>query len=66
MYLADAVMLSKTSPTSTIHLTLNSIPHATATQLAVCGVRFYQDVARELVLLNGRETVGFGVVGVNE
>ncbi|QDO94431.1 hypothetical protein FNB79_10805 [Formosa sediminum] len=63
MYLADAVMLSKTSHTSTIHLTPNSIPHATATQLAICGVRFYQDVAGELVLLNGRETVGFGVVG---
>ncbi|WP_299781727.1 hypothetical protein [uncultured Formosa sp.] len=64
LHLADAVVLSKSFSNTRIRLTPTTFPNGTGTVLAVCGVRYYQEVGGVKYLLNSKDSVGFGVVGV--
>ncbi|WP_434036329.1 hypothetical protein [Formosa sp. 4Alg 33] len=64
LHLADAVPVSKTFSDPLISMTPNTVPSGSGTLLAVCGVRYYQEVAGVLYELNRSEAVGIEVVGV--
>ena len=64
LHLADAVVLSKTFSDTSIHMTPTTFPNGSGTVLAVCGVRYYQEVGGVKYLLNSKNSVGFEVVGV--
>ncbi|MHA7943841.1 hypothetical protein ACJOV8_012270 [Formosa sp. 3Alg 14/1] len=65
LHLADAVPISKTFSDPLISMTPNTIPSGAGTLLAVCGVRYYQEVAGVFYELNRPEAVGIGVIGVD-
>ncbi|WP_417238100.1 hypothetical protein [Bizionia sp.] len=65
LHLATPLVLAKDFTGTSLSLTPNSVPSGLGLQLAVLGVRYYQEVDGLMYLLHATNGVGIGVLGVN-
>jgi len=64
LYKSDAFFMNSDFTDTTFTLDLTEAPTAAGVQIAVLGLRFYQEVEGELYVFNGERTVGLEVLGV--
>ncbi|MEO5790235.1 hypothetical protein, partial [Gelidibacter sp.] len=64
LHMADPQMLPKDFADTTLSMTPRSFPTGLGIQLAVLGIRYYQEVDGVMYLLHAQNGVGIEVVGV--
>ncbi|REE25708.1 hypothetical protein DFQ09_102299 [Winogradskyella pacifica] len=62
LHLAPALVLDRSYAGSTVTLEPDTLPNGLGTALCVLGVRFYQEVAGALYVLNAKDSVGITVL----
>lgn len=66
LHLASRLVLAKNDINTSLSLTPTSLPTGLGVQLAVLGIRYYQEIDGVMYLLNAQDGVGIGVVGIGD
>ncbi|TYB79749.1 hypothetical protein [Bizionia myxarmorum] len=64
MHLAAPMVLAKNDPRTSLNLTPTSLPSGLGLQMAVLGIRYYQEIDGLMYLLHAQDGVGIGVLAI--